>query len=196
MSFQIQDGSGSGHFLKVDDTGRAQAFSVSATLQNQAAITGDSYNVNTGSINLTSSNESAVAYIKNNGDTPVHILQLGYLVGASTGGTGEFVVTIKRNPTNGTITSNALPVDMNVNKNFSSTKQLNVDVYKGAEGHTIVGTEDAYKSLIPSAPTVTVINTGTIILERGASIGVTAEPPAGNTSMNMQVYFAIINYNF
>lgn len=195
--FIIQDGTDGSKTLKVDKNNRAHAFSVSASLQAQSALNGNSYNVNTGTMVLTSDTESGVAYIKNNGDTALHIEQIGYLIGASTGGAGQEInVTIKRNPMAGTVISDAIVTDININKNFSSTRSLNAVAYKGGEGKTLIDGVDAYYSLIASDSSSTPINTGTIVLERGASLGICVTPGAGNTAVNMQVFFAIIDYNF
>ena len=194
-TFFIENGGDGGCFyLEVDEQGRAQVKSVSEPSQGQAAIDGRSFNINTGTINLTSDSESALAYIKNTGSTPIHISSVGYLLGNSTGGSGDVLVTLLRNPTQGTIVSGANPVDVKINKNFSSPRELSVNAYKGAEGSTLTDGEDAYFSLLPKSANTYLIDTGKIVLEEGASIGVKILPQTGNTNMNVQVFFAAIDY--
>lgn len=190
----ILDGTGNGNKAKVDKDNRVHALSVSATVQENGAIDGNTYNVNTGSINLTSSNESALLYFKNNGANDIQITSIGYLIGNSTGGIGDLQPKIIRNPTGGTIVSNAVNVPVLINKNFGSFNSLTVDAYKGAEGDTLTGGEDGYYSLLPGDARAYLINTGVLQLPKGSSIGITMTPQTGNTSMNVQVFMSVTEY--
>lgn len=195
MNFVIENGVGNATKAFVDDNHRLHTRSVAEPSQGEAAITGNSYNLNTGSITLTTANESALAYIKNNGERPIHIESVGYLIGNSTGGVGDLLVTLLRNPSSGSIITNATPLDVNINKNFSSQKSLTVDAYKGVEGATFTSGEQAYFSLLPRSGNPYLINTGKIVLGKGASIGVKIRPQVGNTLMDMQVFFAVTDYD-
>ena len=62
----ILDGTGKGYEAKVDSDYRLTVSSVSRDLSSESARIGENYNINTGAITLTTANESAVAYIKNN----------------------------------------------------------------------------------------------------------------------------------
>ena len=66
MAEQIIDGTGTGAKVKVDSANRLHTHSVTEDLIEYAASQGDSYNINTGTINLTSATESALLYFKNN----------------------------------------------------------------------------------------------------------------------------------
>lgn len=190
----INDGKGTGYQAEVDEYNRLQTLSVSLDASQRSAIDGETYNINTGTINLTTANESALLYLKNTGATDLHLTSIGYLLGNSTGGSGDTLMTVKRNPTAGTVVSGATSVDINVNKNFGSTKTLSVNAYKGAEGNTITGGGDAYYSLLPGVSRSYVINTGTLVIPQGSSISVSMTPPTGNTSVDVQVFFAITDY--
>lgn len=190
----ILDGTGDGNKAKVDKDNRVHALSVSATVQENGAIDGNTYNINTGSINLTSSNESALLYFKNNGDNDIQVTSIGYLIGNSTGGIGDLQPKIVRNPTGGTIVSNAVDVPVLINKNFGSFNSLTVDAYKGVEGDTLTGGEDGYYSLLPGDARAYLINTGVLQLPKGSSIGITMTPQTGNTSMNVQVFMSVTEY--
>ena len=192
MAESIIDGAGTGYVARVDEENRLRTLSTSETISESAARDGDSYNVNTGTINLTSANESGLLYIKNNGDKDVIILQVGYLVGNSTGGTGDLNAKVIFNPTGGTVISGAADVDVLINKNAGSSKTISVECYKGAEGNTITGGSDAYLSLLPGAGRSYVINTGSIHLPKGASLGIAVTPQASNTSTDIQIFLAII----
>lgn len=190
----INDGKGTGSQAEVDVNNRLQTLSVSLAAAQRSAIDGDTYNVNTGTINLTTANESGLIYLKNTGSTDLHITSIGYLLGNSTGGTGDTLMTVKRNPTTGTLISGATNVDVNINKNFGSTQTLSVNAYKGAEGNTVTDGDEAYYSLLPGVSRSYVITTGTLVLPQGSSISVSMTPPAGNTSVDVQVFFAITDY--
>ena len=110
MAETIIDGTGSGYEVKVDSTNRLHVHSVTEGLVEFAASNGDSYNINTGSIVLTSANESSLLFFKNNGDFEVHISTIGFLMGNSTGGTGDVNITVTKNSTLGTVITDAVDV--------------------------------------------------------------------------------------
>lgn len=193
MTYSILDGTGGGTSAKVDKDNRLHTYSVSESTEQALAQQGRSFNFNTGNISLTTANESAVAYFKNNGDNDVHVTSIGYLLGNSTGGSGDLEAHVLRNPTTGTIVSNAADVPVLVNKNFGSTNQLTANAYKGAEGNTLTDGSDAYYSLIPGAARAYIINTGDLVIPKGQSIGVTITPQSSNTSMNVQVFMALLD---
>lgn len=190
----ILDGTGDGNKAKVDSDNRVHALSISATVQEDGAINGNTYNINTGTITLTSASESALLYFKNNGSNDVQITSIGYLIGNSTGGTGDLSPKVIRNPTGGTIVSGAVDVPVNINKNFGSFNTLTADVYKGAEGNTFTGGSDGYYSLLPGDARAYIINTGVLQLPKGSSIGISMTPQTGNTSMDVQVFMSITEY--
>lgn len=190
----IKDGTGAGYTAQVDGEGRLHVLAISETEGEFLSERGDTYNVNSGTITLTTANASGVLFIKNLGSTSIHINTVGYLIGNSTGGTGDLLAEIIANPTTGTLISGATDVDINVNKNFGSTKSLNVQAYKGAEGNTVTNGTVAYTSLLPGAARSYVINTGTIILPTGASLAIRLTPQTSNTNMDVQVFLAVNNY--
>lgn len=183
----IEDGNGSSTQAKVSKKSRLYTFAVTEEKSKNATIDGRSYNINTGSIELTSANESGVLYIKNNEDNDLHIDFVVVILGASTGGasTDDVIVEIIRNPTTGTLISNATSVDVNSNRNFGSNNTLTIDAYKGAEANTVTDGDQHILSLLsPSTRGVFDIDA---LLPKGASIAVTLNPPASNTSMDVMV---------
>jgi hypothetical protein len=171
MSEQIIDGTGTGKKVRVDNANRLHTHSVNETLIEYASSQGDSYNINTGTINLTSATESALLYFKNNGNNDIHIASVGYLIGNSTGGTGDLHTTVTKNPTTGTIISGASNVGINTNKNAGSSRIMDIDAFKGAEGNTFTDGTDFYYSLLSGSAKSYVIATGAIVLPKGSSIG-------------------------
>lgn len=172
MNFIIENGVGDSTKAFVDNKHRLHTKAVIEPSQSEAAIKGDSYNINTGTVVLSTDNESAIAYIKNNGDRDIHVESVGYLIGNSAGGSGDLLITLLRNPTSGPIITAASAVDVNANKNFSSQKSLIVDAYKGEEGSSFDNGEEAYYSLLPKSGNDYLINTGKIVLGKGSSIGI------------------------
>jgi len=189
---QIQDGTGKGYTAKVDRENKLEVTSVSTPVEEAESLKGFSYNINTGIITLTNATKTPVLYIKNNEDYDLIIGTLIYQTGASTGGSGNILVDIVRNPTAGTIVSNATAVEMNINRNFGSSRNLAVNAYKGATGNTMTDGAKAFESILATATQRIAVSTGAIIMPKGSSIGINITPPTGNTTM--QVEFALACY--
>ena len=186
MSDIIKDGTGSGKTLKIDSTNRAHVDSVSRSQSEHAAILGQSFNINTGAIALSTDSESAVFYLKYTGNKPLVIKEVLIITGGSTGGSGNMVIKIQKNPATGTIKDNAVAVDTLQNRDFSSSTELDANVYKGVEGDTINGTTFA-DTTRSSGATVVTFDASTMILRKGNSVGVSFTPATGNTSQSVKV---------
>lgn len=191
----IKDGSGRGVSAKVTSDQRLETFAVTQTNLENASINGQAFNISTGTINLTSANESALLYIKNNDETPLIITEVFYFLGNSDGD-GDVSIVAVRNPTGGDIITNASSVDA-VNRDFgSSTGLVDVVTYKGAEGDMLTGGSNILQTL--AAAPARVINRPTgFVLRESNSFGVKLTPPSSNTDMNVQVavacYRAVVN---
>ena len=188
MTQQILDGTGDGYLVKVTSENRLLTDSVTLSQSSNSSFTGDSYNVNTGVINLTSANKSAVFYMKNNeGEKNMVIDALFYLIGNSTGGSGDMLITVLRNPTAGTIIDGASDMEMaGVNRNFGSAKTITGNFYKGAEGNTFTNGDKVIESIFNQSATRAAINVGAIILTPGSSIGIDITPATSNTSLDVE----------
>lgn len=194
MPESIIDGTGKGFEARVDSTFRLHTHSVSETVGENASETGNSYNINTGSIELTTATESAILYIKNNGDFNLRISTIGFLIGNSTGGTGDLNLRVDKNSITGTIITNAVDVDINQNKNVGSSRNLTANAYKGVEGDTATLGVNLYTSLLAGAARTYSIATGDVNIPKGGSITVFCTPQTSNTSMNIQVFLAVTDY--
>jgi hypothetical protein len=183
---KINDGTGNGSSAKVDSNNNLHVFAITETETDHASDTGNKYNLNTDDINLTSANESACFYLKNNEEDTIVITSFIYSLGTSTGGSGDFKVNIYRNPTAGDIITNAVAMGANSNMNFGSERTMLIDVYKGAEAATQSGGSLAITSRIAGSGR-SVIALGAVDLPKGASISVTVTPPGSNTSVDVQV---------
>jgi len=189
MPDMIRDGTGSAFLQKVDANNRAHIQAVNVPVNQNATKNGDSYNINTGVITLTDAVQTPILYLKNNGDKDLHITAIDVGIGPSTGGSGGIpVVTIIRDPTAGTIVSNAIDVDINSNRNFGSSKTLVVDAFKGATGNTMTdGTDHILIFQATNSRSLTPIDE---VLDKGSSLGIKITPQTSNTSMD--VYGALI----
>ena len=186
----VNDGTGTGNKAKVHSN-RLFTSSVIQDISGFSAKAGDSYNINTGDITLTTATISAGLYLKNNEDRNLVIKTLIFLLGNSTGGTGDLVVSVLRNPTVGTIVSGASNVDILSNRNYGSSQILSVDAYKGAEGNTFTDGETSFLSRLAGDSRFYLINTGDLILVKGSSIGIQVTPQASNTSMTIQLALSV-----
>ena len=191
MPDMIRDGSGNGYLAKVNTLQRLYVDAISTDEQNDATERGDSYNINTGVITLTNTADTPVLYLKNNQDQDFHIRSIAVGVGPTTGGASSYIkVTIVKNPTTGTIVSNATSADINSNRSFSSAKTATIDVYKGATGNTMTdGTDQAIIFAYANARLFATIDE---FLAKGNSIGVKIQAPSGNTSMDC--YVALVTH--
>ena len=194
MAEQILDGTGTGAKTKVDSDNRLHTFSISEGLSLDAAKNGENYNINTGSISLTSANESAVLYIKNNEDKNFVIEDVIVILGASTGGTGDLTIELIRNPSTGTIISGASNADVVGNRNFGSSRELVADVFKGAEGNTITNGTLFSDTTRTAGGTVVHFDADVMVLPKGTTLGVNITPQTSNTAMNVKI--AVVGYLF
>ena len=182
----IQDG-GTGKSAAIDNTARLSTRSVQQSETENATDTGDSYNINTGLVTLTTAGESGVFYLSTNENKNVHIDSVVVIMGPSTGGSATDTTRIRfyRNPTAGTLISGASAVDDNENRNFGSSKVLDSTAYKGAEGNTITDGAVIIESLV--SPGSRVAFSIDLVLTKGDAIAVSLEPNDSNTSMKTMV---------
>lgn len=189
----LEDGSGNGYKAKVDSNKRLQVKSISEGFNVEAALLGDNYNINSGSVTLTSANESAVFYFKSNETKTFIIEEIIVILGTSTGGSGDIVIDVIKNPMNGTIISTATAVTTNENRNFASSKEIDADVYKGTEGATFTD-GDLFADTTRTGSSVINLDADVIVLEKDNSIGVNITPQTGNTNMDIKV--ALVGFLF
>ena len=190
----IEDATGKKNGLKVDDNNQMHSFCVTESEKNAAVEDGYAFNINTGIIALTGSNDSAILYLKNNesplnGDSDLVIDTI--VIGINTISatiTERPILTVVRNPTAGTIVSGASTADMVSNANFGSSNTLEDSlIYKGADGNTITdGTDHAIVLCSEGRTTIPELN---IDLPKGSSIGLKLDL---NTSGGANVYAAIV----
>ena len=185
----IQDAA-TGKTARVNLDNTLATHSINITEAEHASDLGQSYNVNSGLITLTSAAESGILYFKSNEDVNIHVDSLVIILGPSTGGvtTDTTRIRIYSNPTTGTLISNAVNADTVQNRNVGATSALAADTYKGATGNTITDGDIMLESLVsPGSRAVFAID---FTIPKGKSIALSYEPNDSNTSMKVMAAFA------
>ena len=187
---KLNDNTGQNWGAKVSKSNRLYVTAVQQSEQGHATNLGNSYNINTGLITLTTAGESGVLYLKSNEDNHLYISAVVLILGPATAGSATDTTRIRvyKNPTTGTLISAATNVDTNSNRNFSSSKTLAVNAYKGVEGSTITNGTTHIESLID--PGTRVFFNINEVLTKGDSIAVSIEP--NDSTTNMKVMSAIV----
>jgi hypothetical protein len=188
----IEDGTGTGRKAQVNSGNRLYVRSVSNTEGQEANTDGDAYNINTGYVTLTNAVDTPVLYVKNNEIKSLYIEAIAFGVQPSTGGvsTEKTYATVIRNPTAGTIVSDATDVPIKSNRNYGNQNVFDADVFKGGTGSTLTDGEDhLILQLSEGSRAFATINE---VIPKGASIAIKIKPPTSNTSMD--VYTALVCY--
>jgi len=180
---QIKDGTGTGMFAKVDSDNRLHTDGISESKLQEALQQGKTWNIGTGFVTLTSANASGLMYLKNTGDKNLNVGLYVFLLKASTGGSGQGLVEILRNPTAGTVVSDAAAVTP-TNMHFGKTDVPDALIYSGGEAKTLTGQDDILRSLTTAANRL-LLGISTII-PKGKSVGLRLTPPTGNSSMEVE----------
>lgn len=187
MSTRIEDGTGNGQFAKVDAEKRLHTHAFGVTMIEAAALKGESFTVGTGLIELADTSDSAIFYIKNNSDDDFFIYEQNILIGPSTGGAIDLAtITFHGLITGGTIVSDDINTPA-VNARIQSSNILVADTLVGGQGKTIISGSQV------SFATQTVTARGPIVLPSGQTIGISIQPPAGNTSQLVSYGLSLIN---
>lgn len=186
----IEDGEGSSRKAFVDDRGRLLTDALTDEHSTKAVENGTAWNIHSGTITLTSGNESGLLYMKNTGSVTIIVNYSAWLMGTSTGAAaGEYILcTVYRNPTTGTLISGGTAVTP-VNKNFGAANIMKATVLKGVEGSTIT---DGINALETLRSTVGTQVTGVVLsIPQGSSIALSITPFASNTSMPLQAVLSV-----
>lgn len=184
MSNIIEDGKGSGNKAQVDDGNRLHTSADTRSSLDLAIDDGRYFGVNTGYLTLTSDGQSAILHIRNDSSRDFFLKTFRLAIGPSTGGTGVVKLLLPLNITGGTILSggNAAPV---FNLNASSNNLFEGEALVGGEGFTATG-GGGNNLLVPSDSTI-YDKDAEAVIPRGFSASVLITPPAGNTSLEVQL---------
>lgn len=188
MAEMIKDGTGSSRLAKVTEDNELLIHGSTESHISEAVGLGKAWNIGTDYLTLTSDSASDVLYIKNTGTEDLHIDLYVVLARASTGGSGDLLVEILRNPTGGTVVSDASSITP-VNMDFGSNRTIIADTYKGGEGKTLTGHTQSLNSKTTADNRLLL---GILTkLPQGASVGLRLTPPTGNTSMEVEAIMEV-----
>jgi hypothetical protein len=198
MPVVVKGGTGDSLEAGVDKRNRFTTASIVETESNYHTQIGLKYNINTGDITINDAVKLTVLYIKNNDNRDLYIDALIYNLGSSTAGSGDVLIDVIRNPTSGDIITNAnntaVGSGVEANLNYGSNLTLNADLYKGAQGETVIsgGGENILTRNSSTSGRIFISPGGGVILPKGSSIAFNYTPPAGNTTQIVQ--FAVNAY--
>lgn len=189
MATHIEDGTGTGRKAKVTTTNRLAVASAVLDEHAVAALQGDSFNLNVDELTLTDAAENALWYLKNDSGKTMVIADMYLNHAASTGGSGPAYVRVYRNPTGGTVVTDASTSGVSIgNRNFGSTKTSGCTAYRAsAVGKTLTGGSVLFLAHRNAGAQSVFAWSGTVVLPPGASVGVSFQAPSGNTSMKVIV---------
>lgn len=176
--------------VKVTDKGKMEVYATTIDDSLSASVEGNSFIVMTDVIELTSDDESAVFYFKNEIEDGLISTGASLTIGLSDAGVNKpFYIGFPKNITGGTVLSGSDARQFNID--ISSGNELNIISKQGQEGSTITTGNDVFKSYILSSGAVIPFSNYTS-LRKGSSFGITIEPPVGNTSMKVQAIIFFI----
>lgn len=185
MSFTILDGTGSGKAAAVGNDNRLKTRAITETVIQAANDDGEGFNFNTGPVSITGN--TAIMYLKNNGDRDLIVDAIAVGLGTATVSNPPRLFVVK-NPTAGTIVSGASSVSMNQNRNFGSSEVFDGLVYKGASGDTFTDGSDTI--LFYQNANGRLYASTDVQLPKGTSIGIRIEPQLSSGSIS--VYAALV----
>ena len=178
----IEDGLGTGLRAQVNAKNRMVVEAVTFDREDDAISSGVGYQLTSGPVSYTSGGTpAAVFYMKNQEDVDVVLDRVVLMIGTATGATGDWSHRIIRNPTGGTLISNAVPGGIS-NSNHGSANILNggTDIYKGLESDTITGGT--------GVPLPIQVQSNRILfpigrrIPKNSSFAIEITPPAGTTA--------------
>ena len=186
----IQDAA-TGKTARVNLDNSISVHSISISEAEHATDLGDSYNINSGLITLTTAGESGILYFKNNEDRNIHVDHIVVILGPTTGGSATDTTHIRvySDPTTGTLISGAVDASDVQNRNIGVTSALDALAYKGATGNTITNGDVLIESLV--APNSRELFDIDVTLPKGKAIATSYEPNDSNTSMKCMVALVV-----
>jgi hypothetical protein len=176
----ITDGKGRGYSVGVDSTNRLEVSAAVFDEERLATYEGTAFAITSGLVSFTAATDSAVLYIKNEAIKALVLDRFRLMLGTVTGGTGDWTLRIVRNPTVGTIVSNALAAGI-TNVNHGSSIEPSGVFLRGIEGDTLTDGTSGPFPIKSSGENQLIIPLGRI-LPTGSSVGVRLTPPTGTTA--------------
>jgi len=190
MAEIIKDGTGSGNTARVDPENRLSVKALILPEDLEAGLLGCAFDISSTLITLTNDTANSLVYIKNNecGDLVLSAVFADF--GSSTCGVGTGIITQNINPTAGTLVCCTPTCAQVLNRKIGASCTLTADIYRAdANSQTLTGGSTIQ---FPQSAGTNAFFASPFILPKGASFGFGYQPPAGNTSMVVQIGFLIL----
>lgn len=182
MGYVIESGN-DGHTARVNSNGELFTFAVSQSLNITAAIEGTSYFIRTSIINLTTDTFSYLFYLRNSDayNWVINYINIRY---GTTDGVGDGINRNVFGATGGTLIGSGTDI-IPGNSNVGVLTPLPGTFKNGAQGLIVVGGSQS-DALLPEGTKEINIQDNPIVIPPGVNYAVGYQPPAGNTSQNVQ----------
>jgi hypothetical protein len=186
MFFGLIDGTGRGFKARVNEKFRLETQTVIRSAEEDAALQGDAYLCGSGPVALTSGNESAVYFFKNNEDKDVIIRNFVFNTTAVSGGNGSadavFLLRLYSNPDSISLSTDIPPS----NNNFGSSQTLSAVSQFGAEGSGVIGGTPAGATFAPQKEFTTLPLSW--VVPKGSSFAITVQPDTSNNNTQVNIF--------
>lgn len=184
----LKDGK-TGNTAQVNDNNQLTVAAVTKMEAVEASINGNTFQIGTNVVNLTSDTISWLMSVTNTDTVAWAVENLISIFGA-TDGTGDFFVFFSGGASEGTLFSAGTDI-IPVNLNIGSPKQLAASGKTGVQGSTVTDLGPSLPVLIPAGTTIREFLSGPIIIPPGTDLLLGVQPPSGNTSMNVTLSLTI-----
>lgn len=188
MSEMILDGTGKGYKAKVNSNSRLETFSISEERIADISKTGYSFLIGSDFISLTTTASfNGLLYIKNNSSTKDLFIKT---IRICADGTGSVQCRLIRNPTTGTLISDANAAD-NLSANAGSNVNFDGLAYSASGDAKTVTDGSNWTQFINKMPGHSVQDyQGAIVIPNGQSVAITAKPSAStDICVEVQAWF-------
>ena len=194
MATTIEDGSGRGFSVQVDNELKLRTRSVTESEFDKSTADGNAFNINTFFLTVTGSTETPLLYIKNNEDEDLVVAAWFIGTDNSAGSSTRLsLLQVYPNVTTGTIITSGNDVEA-VNRAIGSSETLNADIKSGGDGFTasVAGiTPVLFQTQGSSARAFGNVQ---IVIKKGGSLTVTYQQ-YGLTSIDIYTGFQVYKAN-
>jgi len=183
----LEDGKGSGKKAKVGSKNDLHTFSRIIDEFIHDTNSGNAYVIGTAKLSLTAGT-SSVFYFKN-GESATMITREIEIYSGNQGAAADLEIKVIRNPTAGTVISDATAMTVNQNLNFGSSLTLSSSTtYQGADGKTFTDGDTCYHALIQTEEAKG-MKTENFLMQPGNAIGITL-----TTTTTLDVIVMVVLY--
>lgn len=182
MATTIEDGTGKGYSVKVDDSNRLEVRSIVEEGRIEGAANGDTFIIGSPFLTQTSAAENGLLYFQINEDTDYYATTFSSQARYTTGGTFDnYLITVYKNIPLASLAGTWVDVTP-FNTNFGSSNSLSGTFkYGSPAGATGFSGTPIIQLGFPVNQYNQIITS--LIFPKGVSLLLTVTPPTGNTAM-------------